>query len=297
MSSLPSTLEKLISQIPALQLLIQLGWEYVTPEEAFEMRGGKASSVFLDRVLEEQLRRINRIEFRGQTESFSEGNVATAVRRLRDERFDGLIRTNERLYDRLTLGTTLPQTILGDTKSFPFHYIDWKNWENNSFHVTAEFTVARTASKDERRPDIVMFVNGIPIVIIECKSPNAKGEGGKAPVQLGIEQMIRNQGVQEIPRLFGFAQLVLSLAVSEAKYATVGTSAKYWAVWKEEQFNVKPLKRLISKPLDSQVEDRRQKDCTLPTVLLRSSHSRTGEDSRKGWESSRGRRLAYAGER
>lgn len=46
--------------------------------------------------------------------------------------------------------------------------------------------------------------------------------------------MIRNQGIHEIPRLFGYAQMVLSLAVGEAKYATVGTNAKYWASWKEE---------------------------------------------------------------
>ncbi len=80
MNSLPSTLEKLISQIPALQLLINLDWEYVTPEEALTMRGGKTASVFLDRVLEEQLRTLNRIEYRGQTELFTEANVATATR-------------------------------------------------------------------------------------------------------------------------------------------------------------------------------------------------------------------------
>ena len=237
MSNLPATREKLISQIPALQLLINLGWEYLTPEEALAARGGKTASVLLDRVLEDQLRAMNRIEFRGHSEPFSEGNIATAIRRLKDERFDGLIRTNEKLYDRLTLGTTLSQTIAGDTKSFPLHYIDWKNPANNRFHVTAEFEVARTGSQETRRPDIVLFINGIPVAVIENKSPNAKVEGGSSPVEQAISQMLRNQGVHEIPRLFGFVQLVLALAVGEAKYATVGTSAKYWAVWKEENLD------------------------------------------------------------
>ncbi len=256
MSSLPDTREELISQIPALQLLINLGWEYLTPAEALDARGGKTASVFLDRVLEDQLRAINRIEFRGHTEPFSEGNIATAIRRLKDERFDGLIRTNEKLYDRLTLGTTLPQTIAGDTKSFPLHYIDWKNPANNRFHVTAEFEVARTGSQETRRPDIVLFVNGIPVAVIENKSPNAKVEGGGSPVEQAISQMLRNQGVHEIPRLFVFVQLVLALAVGEAKYATVGTSAKYWAVWKEENLDKEALSKLVGQPLAPDVQDR-----------------------------------------
>lgn len=256
MNSLPATREKLISQIPALRLLINLGWEYITPEEALDARGGKTASVLLDRVLEEQLRRLNQIEFRGHSEPFSEGNIATAIRRLKDERFDGLIRTNEKLYDRLALGTTLPQTIAGDTKSFPLHYIDWRDWSRNKFHVTAEFEVARTASQETRRPDIVLFINGIPLAVIENKSPNAKVEGGGSPIEQAISQMLRNQGVHEIPRLFGFVQLVLALAVGEAKYATVGTSAKYWAGWKEEHLDKVALRKLVSQPLLPEVADR-----------------------------------------
>lgn len=256
MNGLPATREKLISQIPALQLLINLGWEYITPAEALDARGGKTASVFLDRVLEDQLRAINRISFRGHSEPFSEGNIATAIRRLKDERFDGLIRTNEKLYDRLALGTTLPQTIAGDTKSFPLHYVDWSDWSRNKFHVTAEFEVARTASQETRRPDIVLFVNGIPVVVIENKSPNAKVEGGGSPVDQAISQMLRNQGVHEVPRLFCFVQLVLALAVGEAKYGTVGTSAKYWAVWKEENLDKAAVKGLIGRPLPPVEQDR-----------------------------------------
>ena len=97
----------------------------------------------------------------------------------------------------------------------------------------------------------MLFVNGIPLVVIENKSPNAKVEGGGSPVEQAISQMLRNQGVHEIPRLFGFVQLVLALAVGEAKYATVGTSAKYWAVWKEENLDEDALKRLVSQPLSA----------------------------------------------
>ncbi len=255
MIAVPDTREKHLSQIPALQLLVNLGWEYLPPRLATELRGGKSASVLLDAVLEDQLRRLNRIEYRGQSTAFTEGNVATAIQRLKDERFDGLIRTNEKLYDRLTLGTTLPQTIEGDTKSFPFQYIDWKEWRNNKFHVTAEFEVARTASSETRRPDIVLFVNGIPLAVIENKSPNARVEGGGSPVDQAVSQMIRNQGVKEIPWLFTYVQLVVAAAVDEAKYATVGTSAKYWAVWKEESLDEQLLHGIVNKPLAAEVAD------------------------------------------
>ena len=69
--------------------------------------------------------------------------------------FEGLVRTSEKVYDLLTLGKSLEQTIDGDTKGFTLRYIDWQNPRNNVFHVTAEFEVERTGSHETRRPDIV----------------------------------------------------------------------------------------------------------------------------------------------
>lgn len=102
----------------------------------------------------------------------------------------------------------------------------------------------------------MLFVNGIPIAVIENKSPNTKVDGGGSPIDQAISQFVRNQGIQEIPRLFGFVQLVLALSVGEAKYATVGTSAKYWAVWKEEGLDETALKKLVSQPLKPEILDR-----------------------------------------
>lgn len=72
---LPSLLEDLISQIPALQLLQNLGWRYISPDEANALRGGKLSGVILDGVLVPQLRKLNKIRFKGETHEFSEGNI------------------------------------------------------------------------------------------------------------------------------------------------------------------------------------------------------------------------------
>ena len=142
---------------------------------------------------------------------------------------DGLLPTNEKVYDLLCMGKSLPQSIDGDTRSFQLHYIDWERPDNNVFHVTEEFVVERSGSHETRRPDIVLFVNGIPLVVIECKRPDMKDPIGQA-----ISQHIRNQQQDEIPRLFYYAQLLLAVSKNEAKYATVGTPPKFWSAWKED---------------------------------------------------------------
>ncbi len=249
---LPSLLEDLISQIPALQLLQNLGWSYVTPEESVSLRGGKLSGVILDGVLVPQLRKLNKIRFKGDVHEFSEGNVQSAVQAIKDVVFDGLVRTNEKIYDLLILGKSLSQTIDGDTKSFPLRYIDWNPetfLTSNVFQVTEEFEVERTASHETRRPDIVLFVNGIPLAVIECKRPDIKG-----PIEQAISQNLRNQRDDEIPKLFLYSQLLLAVSKNEAKYGTTGTALKFWSIWKEDVDAV--LYPLMSKQLSEIEKDR-----------------------------------------
>jgi type I restriction enzyme R subunit len=254
MDDAPSFDEDLISQVPAIQLLANLGWQYLTPDEAVALRRGRRSAVLLEGVLAEQLRKINRIRFRGREFAFSEGNIQTAVQALDELPFDGLVRTYEKLYDLLTLGKSLAQNVEGDTKSFPLKYIDWENPANNVYHVTAEFAVERTGSREPERPDLVLFVNGIPLVVIECKSPACKADGG--PVNQAVSQMIRNQKDDHIPKLFLYLQLVLAVAKNEALYATVGTGAKFWAHWHEEGLDEEALRRTVNTPLPADVNAR-----------------------------------------
>ena len=163
----PDFKESSISQIPALRTLQQLGYNYLTPEEVAVARQGKLSRVLLEGVLAPQLRRLNRINFKGREVPFTEENIGKAVEALREVPYEGVVRTSEKVYDLLTLGKSFDQTIEGETKGFTLRYIDWQNPRNNTFHVSAEFEVERTGSHETRRPDIVCFVNGIPFVVIE----------------------------------------------------------------------------------------------------------------------------------
>ena len=143
--------EKHLSQIPALQQLINMGYRYLSPDQAMVERGGRASNVLLENILRDQLKKINRIRYKGDLYLFSEENIQSAIQKIKNVQYDGLQKTNEAIYDLITLGTSLEQTIESDSKSYTLNYIDWKNPANNVFHATAEFSVERARSIGNRK--------------------------------------------------------------------------------------------------------------------------------------------------
>ncbi len=226
----PSFLEDHLSQIPALQFLQQLGYTYLTPEEALAMRGGKKTAVLLEGVLQSQLEKINDIAYKGASHAFTDANRRTALQALKDVPMqEGYMAACEYVYNLLTLGKALEQSIEGDKKSYTLHYIDWQDLGRNAFHVTEEFSVTRAASQAHYIPDLVLFVNGIPLVVIECKRSDIKD-----PLHQAISQHLRNQQEDGIRGLYVYAQLCLSLATNQGLYATNGTPEKFWAHWEEK---------------------------------------------------------------
>lgn len=247
----PSFQEDHISQIPALQLLQNMGYIYLRPQEVYLERRGKLSNVLLEGVIEKQLRRLNRITFKGKQYDFSDANILAAIAALKDIPFDGLVRTSEKVYDLISLGKSLEQTIEDNTKSFSLQYVDWKHPHNNVFHVTEEFEVERSGSDQLSRPDVMLFVNGIPFVVIECKRPDIKDS-----LQQAVSQQIRNQSKEYIPKLFIYSQLLLALNKNEASYATTGTAAKFWSRWRERDDITPDVARLVNHPLGKEQKDK-----------------------------------------
>lgn len=231
----PSFQEDHSSQIPALQLFIKMGYEYLSPEEALEARNNKTASVILEGVLQEQLKRFNTAKVSSQKEvDFTDNNIDQAILALKNVAMvDGFNATAQHIYDLLTLGYSVEQNIEGNKKTFDINFIDWENMQNNVFHVTEEFPVLRTGLKENYRPDIILFVNGIPFCVIECKRPDKKDALTEA-----ISQNLRNQKDDGIRQLYVYAQLVLALSGNEGSYSTTGTPEKFWAKW-EEKFSSK----------------------------------------------------------
>ena len=215
------------SQRPALALLDAMGYTYISPADCDKQRGSRYHVLLRD-ILRGQLRRLNRYVYAGAENEFSAANIERAMEDLDEPLTDGLVCTSEKIYDALLLGKSYPETV-GDGKmlSFNLRYIDWDNPQNNVFHVTEEFAVDSRDRQHNARPDIVLFINGIPFAVIECKAPHI-------PVEEAVGQMIRNQQAAYIPQLFKFAQFVVATNKNAVKYATAGTPKKFWSVWKEQ---------------------------------------------------------------
>jgi len=241
--------EEYLSQIPALQLLGNLGYKILTPKECLDLRGGDYGNVILDGVLRESLKKINKINHKGKEFLFSESNIQEAIEKIKNVKFEGLLKTSELIYDLLTLGESFEQVIEGSRLSPQLKYIDFENIENNDFHVAYEFEVERAVGSEKIRPDIILFVNGIPLAVIECKSP-------KIEVEEAVSQNIRNQGSEFCPKLFTYAQALLAINKNDSKYGTTGAESKFWGVWNELEDKEEDVAKIVNNPLS---EDQKNK--------------------------------------
>jgi type I restriction enzyme R subunit len=232
------------AQLQALHTLSALGWHYLPRGKIEHLRDHRRGEVILEDVLRQQLGAINRIRYDGRNHLFSEENLQTAIQRLREQPFQGLLRSNEQVTDLLQLGTALPQKVDNMQREWSLRYIAWDDWQSNAFHMTAEFPV-ETVPGQVIRPDIVLFVNGIPFAVIEAK--HSREKAGQA-----VSQQLRNQKPEEgAPGLFYSVQLLIDANPDAPRYATVGTPAKLWAEWKEQDIRADAIAELINRPLDS----------------------------------------------
>lgn len=251
MSGAPNTAEQYSAQIPALQTLIALGWTYLPPEQCFTMRDGN-TGVVLKGVLVEELKK-RRFEFKGRFYPLSPNAIDQIVRDLSTPHMqEGLLAANERIYNMLALGVTVTEFVDGKKHSATIPIIDWSNPDNNSFLVTEELELVTTDGTRTRRPDIVGYVNGLPLVIMEAKRPDS-GNPNKSMVDEGISQNIRNQKNDEIPHLFAYSQLLMSISHTDGRYATTKTAAKFWSKWHEEEFDERHFEAIKNTRLPSDV--------------------------------------------
>lgn len=245
------------SQLTALELLLAMGYQYISAEEALLERGGDTSNFILANIASEKLMEINEYEVDGESYTFSEKDVQDAVDELEYVQYEGLIDTAQKIYNIImptSGGKTIRVRAGGRTISKNFRFIDFEHPKNNAFHVTAEFVAS---GKQNIRPDIVCFVNGIPFAIIENKKSSVA-------VTEAINQMNRNQGAEFCPKLFTYTQLLVGTNGKELQYGTTGTPNKFYAVWKEKGMTIEEIneraKELIGKKIDDAVYEKVLKD-------------------------------------
>ena len=248
------------SQDRAIKVLEKLGYTYISRSEAEGKRGSRSRVLF-----EDELHRFlsqRQFTFGSKQFYFSSGSVGKAIQALDVPITSGLSLCNKDIYDLLCGGKSLEETLPdGSLQSFDISYIDFENAENNIFQVTDEFEVERTNGKYVR-PDIVVFINGIPLVIIECKRSGVD-------VWQGVRQHTRNWGNDYIPHLFKFSQIVIAANPYKVMYGTVGTPESQFVSWHEEDKDwLKDLCRKCSPDGEVVEQDRSLVSLLEPKRLL-----------------------------
>jgi len=165
--------EDLLVEQPTMQLLTELGWEALSGFDEHPGSGGPIGrSSFLDVILEERLRRALAIVNPG----CSEAAVDQAVDALaRDRSAMQGVRANHEIWQLLRDGFAATVTADGIQQVERVQYIHWTASERNEFVAVNQFWV--TGPLHRRRTDIVLFVNGIPLVLIELKASHRRAEG------------------------------------------------------------------------------------------------------------------------
>lgn len=213
-------------ELPAITQLSLLGWQYIagtklTPE--YQERPYLRDVVLVGR-LEAAIKRIN--------PWINDENLRKVCRDITHPNFVGLMEYNQAIYQTLVNYLSVEQDVGKGRKGQTVKLIDFDNLEANEFICTSQFKVEGV--NQNIIPDIVCFINGLPLAVIECKSPYIS-----APMSEGINQLRRyanlrnsvdDEGAQ---RLFWYNQLMVSTCRDQAKVGTISSNASHYADWKD----------------------------------------------------------------
>lgn len=212
------------SQDRALKVIEKLGYTFISRSEAEKKRGFLNHVLFNDEL--EKYLSTQTYKYGEDERFFSGGSISSAIRALEVKNIPDLYIANKTVHELMCGGKSMEEDLPNGTRqSFDIGFIDFEHPENNVFQVTDEFEVERTNGKFAR-PDIVVLINGIPVVVIECKKSSVD-------VMEGVTQNIRNWGSDYIPQLFQYSQLVIAMNPDKVLYGTCGTPAKYFVSWHE----------------------------------------------------------------
>lgn len=225
---------------PFCEQLQNMGWTWIEGDVDVPELTERAN--FRDVLLKERLAAaLQRINLRNGEPWLDDTRTAKAIRDLEQAGGHRLMEINQSSTELLLKGTVaegLPDWDQG--RQQPIRYIDFENVENNDFLVINQFKVALTSGRGHIIPDAVLFVNGIPLVVAEFKSP-----GIRNPMHEAINQLLRysnqrrelfptvytdNEGVE---RLFHTNQLLIASDYFEARVSTVGAPPEAYLEWSD----------------------------------------------------------------
>ena len=179
------------------------------------------TSPLLDSILRDSLVRINR--------GLPVEAIDEALAKLKNFDTGSLLQKNVIFMDYLQNGITVKFFVKGEEQSSIVRLIDYVNVKNNSFYVVNQFTFLENGNN--RRPDIILFINGLPLVLLELKSP-AKDEVGAE----NAYHQIRNY-MQDIPSIFYYNAICVISDLSTSKAGTITSGLDRFMEWKTKDGN------------------------------------------------------------
>jgi len=230
---------------PFLAQLQRLGWKIYSqnkdnPEDTKEILtfnsnrepdfGGSEKfresfkEVILENVLKKSIRQIN--------QWIDDDQINEVVRRITTPQTNSLLEANREIHELLLENTSVSENRKTGERSPTVRFIDFKNPENNTFIAISQFKVNIPGTEKHIIPDIVLFVNGLPLVVVECKSPASSD-----PINEAIIQLMRysnRRGVKEgNEKLFHYNLLKIATTNQVAKYGTITSESEHFYEWKE----------------------------------------------------------------
>lgn len=216
-------------RVQAVAELERLGYRTLSPEQAMAQRGDEHGNVILEGILEQQLRKLNRIVYKGESYPFSNPNITAAIGALKQADYHSLNTASLGIQDLLTEGKSLTEIIRGNRQSHTLRFIDWDNWRNNTYHAAAGFTMAQEGGDGLLTMDLVLFANGIPLAAILTAPPEDENS-----LETAVRRMLDYQSERGIPRLFMYCQILAVTDLRRLQLATVGSSKEFWNPWRED---------------------------------------------------------------
>ncbi|ADO44426.1 type I site-specific deoxyribonuclease, HsdR family [Hydrogenobacter thermophilus TK-6] len=230
---------------PFLAQLQKIGWKIYrqnknNPEDvkeiiSFDSNGEpiygnsvKFRESFREVILEDELKKsIKRIN-----PWIEDDQINEVVRRITTPQANSLIEANREIHDLLIENTSVSENRKTGEKSPTVRYIDFKNPDNNSFIAISQFKVNIPGTGKHIIPDIVLFVNGLPLVVVECKSPAITD-----PITEAITQLMRysnRRGAKEgNEKLFWYNLFMIATSKQVAKLGTITSGYEHFNEWKD----------------------------------------------------------------
>ena len=218
-------------ELPALEQLQSLGWSYIEgaklapsdpPKESDERISLK--DVVLEKRLTESLKRIN--------PWINDENLRKVIRELTKTLYSNLVEANQVIWTQINQCISVMQDLGKGNKGQTVHIIDFEHPENNEFLCTNQFKVSGV--NQNIIPDILCFVNGLPLAVIECKSPYITN-----PMEAGIDQLLRYanrrtpENVEGAEKLFHYNSMMVSTHRDKARVGTITSRMEHYLEWKD----------------------------------------------------------------